>query len=105
MITMESFGSNLPDNWEAIAADINRIIEARGIDGDTDAENELWDDYCSCYDDGIWYAVQTDPSDDWGTGSFYLPEAKRLLRECLKNNPGALIAVIENNVCIREIRI
>ena len=27
------------------------------------------------------------------------------LRRFLKDNPGALIAVIENNVCIREIRI
>ena len=47
MITMDSFGSMLPDNWEEIAAYLNRIIEEQGIDDDPDAVNQLWEDYCN----------------------------------------------------------
>ncbi len=46
-ITMESFGADLPDNWEEIAAELNKIIDERGIADDHDAVNELWDEYMS----------------------------------------------------------
>ena len=55
-----------------------------------------------------WYAVQTDPTDDWSTGSFDLDEAKSMARNLRKDHPDALIAVIdnalENPFCVDEIR-
>ena len=60
--------------------------------------------------DGIvrWYAVQRDPEDDWGTGSFDREEAKEMLRKIREDYPDALIAVIDNRtgnpVCLEEIR-
>lgn len=55
-----------------------------------------------------WYAVQTDPTDDWSTGSFDLDEAKSMARNLRKDHPDALIAVIDNTLenpfCIDEIR-
>ena len=55
-----------------------------------------------------WYAVQTDPTDDWSTGSFDLDEAKSMARNLRKDHPDALIAVIdnalENPFCVEEIR-
>lgn len=52
----------------------------------------------------IWYAVQRDREDDWGTGSYDLAEAKRMAREQLAEYPDTLIAVIENgNYCADEI--
>lgn len=44
-ITMESFGEYLPENWEEIAAQLNKIIDARGIADDLEAVNELWEEY------------------------------------------------------------
>lgn len=44
-ITVDSFGSELPDNWEEISAFLNRIIDERGIAEDHEACNELWDTY------------------------------------------------------------
>jgi len=45
MITAESFGAELPENWEEIAKYLNKIIIERGIEDDQDAINELWDKY------------------------------------------------------------
>ena len=53
----------------------------------------------------LWYAVQRNCEDDWGTGSFDRDEAVEMLKELLKDYPDALIAVVENDVCIKEIRI
>lgn len=57
---------------------------------------------------GPWYAVQTDPSDDWGTGSYDREEAEAMAREMREDYPDTLIAVIDNStdqpVCIDEIR-
>ena len=47
MITMDSFGSMLPENWEEIADFLNAIIEERGIENDLDDLARLWEDYCS----------------------------------------------------------
>jgi hypothetical protein len=44
-ITMDSFGSECPSNWEEIAAYLNNIIEERGIQDDRDAIDELWEAY------------------------------------------------------------
>ena len=44
-ITVDSFGADLPDNWEEIASFLNAIIDERGIADDISAVNELWDDY------------------------------------------------------------
>ena len=46
-ITSDSFGSDLPENWEEIAAELNAIIDERGIADDLQAVNELWDEYFS----------------------------------------------------------
>lgn len=54
---------------------------------------------------GKWYAVQRDPSDEWGNGSFDYEEAIAMLKEILGEYPDALIAVIENDTCIEEIRL
>lgn len=49
----------------------------------------------------LWYAVQKDSEDDWGYGSYDYEEAV----EMLNSYEGyTLIAVIENDVCIREIK-
>ena len=44
-ITAESFGAEIPDNWQEIADELNRIIDERGIADDHDAVNELWESY------------------------------------------------------------
>lgn len=44
-ITTESFGSEIPANWEQIAAYLNEIIDERSIAEDHDAVNELWETY------------------------------------------------------------
>lgn len=49
----------------------------------------------------LWYAVMYDEEDtDWGYGSFDYDEAVNMLFECDIYN---LIAVVENDVCIKEI--
>lgn len=49
----------------------------------------------------LWYAVMYDEEDtDWGYGSYDYDEAVNMLLECDMYN---LIAVIENDVCIKEI--
>lgn len=45
-ITVDSFGSNLPKNWEEIANFLNNLIEEKGDDSKLAVE-ELWEDYCS----------------------------------------------------------
>lgn len=47
MITMDSFGSMLPANWEEIAEFLNNLIEERGIENDKDELDKLWEDYCN----------------------------------------------------------
>lgn len=47
MITMDSFGSMLPENWEEIADFLNNLIEERGIENDPDELDQLWEDYCN----------------------------------------------------------
>lgn len=47
MITMDSFGSECPSNWEEIADFLNAIIEERGIENDLDELDQLWEDYCN----------------------------------------------------------
>lgn len=55
----------------------------------------------------IWYAVQRDREDDWGTGSYDKEEALEMARKQRKEYPDTLIAVIDdcekNPVCIEEI--
>lgn len=108
VITMDSFGANLPENWERIAEDLNRIIDRMGIADDHDAVNQLWDDYMSDYD-GKWYAILRDSDDDdWGTGTYWLKEAERIARMWREdpeyNAPDPYIAVIVDGVCEAELR-
>ena len=42
-ITVESFGADVPENWEEIADFLNGIIRERGIEDDHAAVNELWE--------------------------------------------------------------
>jgi len=44
-ITVDSFGSECPSNWEEIAAALNAIIDDRNIAHDCDAVNDLWESY------------------------------------------------------------
>lgn len=44
-ITVDSFGSELPEDWEEIADRLNSIIERRGIADDREAVDELWEQY------------------------------------------------------------
>jgi hypothetical protein len=44
-ITAESCGAEIPDNWQEIADELNRIIDERGIADDHDAVNELRESY------------------------------------------------------------
>lgn len=46
-ITAESFGSDIPENWEEVVTYLNNIIEERGIADDIDAVDELWEAYCN----------------------------------------------------------
>lgn len=113
-VTADSFGEELPRNWEEIAEYLNNLIDERGISENNAECNELWDEYWKGNISGapaavtIWYAVQRDPQDDWGTGSRNLEEAKEMAREQLDEYPDTLIAVIDdsgsNPVCIDEIR-
>lgn len=42
----------------------------------------------------IWYAVQRDKEDDWGTGSYSKQEAIEMAKKYRDDYPGTLIAVI-----------
>lgn len=44
-ITAESFGADLPENWEEIADYLNETIRERGIEDDHNEVNELWEAY------------------------------------------------------------
>jgi len=108
-ITAESFGSDLPENWELIAEKLNRAIDELGIADDHDAVNELWNDYFD--GKGInWYAVLLDREDnDWGTGSYVSEKAIEMARYYRKNNdyPDAYVVVINltysDEVAVEEI--
>lgn len=41
----DSFGSDLPENWGAIADFLNQLIDERGVQSDQNACNEIWDDF------------------------------------------------------------
>lgn len=45
LITMDSFGADLPTNWAEIAAYLNEIIDRENLDHDE--ANELWERYCN----------------------------------------------------------
>ena len=44
-VTAESFGSDIPENWEDIARELNDRIDELGIADDLEAVNQLWDEY------------------------------------------------------------
>ena len=44
-VTGDSFGSDLPENWEEIADFLNGIIDERGIQDDREACQELWEQF------------------------------------------------------------
>lgn len=44
-ITADSFGADIPENWQEIAEELNAIIDERGIEEDHNAVNELWEEY------------------------------------------------------------
>lgn len=50
-----------------------------------------------------WYAVQETKSDAWDYGSEDFDEAKKMLKEVLKEKGRGLIAVIEDNYCQEEL--
>ena len=44
-ITAESFGADIPENWEEIAERLNFLIDLYGISDNLEAVNDLWDEY------------------------------------------------------------
>lgn len=44
-ITADSFGADLPANWDVIAEYLNALIAERGIEDDREALSDLWEDY------------------------------------------------------------
>lgn len=42
-ITIDSFGSDVPKNWQEIADYLNTIIRDRGIEDGHNEVNELWE--------------------------------------------------------------
>lgn len=112
MITVDSFGSECPGNWEEIADFLNSVISERGIEDDRDALDQLWEGYCSGELEGApeplklcWYAyMYSNDDDDWGTGTYNRGEATEWLAEARKEYPDAYIAVIDGSVCVGEIR-
>lgn len=44
-VTADNFGSEIPSNWEEIAAFLNFLTDERGIAEDHDACNDLWEAY------------------------------------------------------------
>ena len=42
-ITADSFGADLPENWQEIADYLNAIIRERDIESDHNEVNELWE--------------------------------------------------------------
>ncbi|MBQ1772420.1 MAG: hypothetical protein II000_10830 [Clostridia bacterium] len=115
-ITVDSFGADVPENWEEIADFLNDIIRERGIEDDHNAVNDLWEEYWheelpdAPSPKRIWYAVVLDQEDtDWGTGSFDKDEA---IRMCLsyredEEYKDAYIAMIDDGpdpVCIDVIK-
>lgn len=44
MLTVDSFGAEVPKNWEEIACFLNDIIEERGLTENSEI-NELWEQY------------------------------------------------------------
>lgn len=54
------------------------------------------------YADGkpVWFAVQLDPSDDWGTGSYDWYKAKKML---LDQGQGQIVLVAQTyNYCVKD---
>ena len=115
-ITVESFGADVPENWEAIAEYLNAIIRERGIEDDHDAVNDLWEAYWQDeFPDApeartIWYALMQDRDDtDWGTGTYDKQEAIEKVKSWRQDGyPDAYIAVIDESgnepMCVEEIR-
>ena len=105
-VTAESFGAEIPENWEEIARYLNEVIDDLGIAEDANEVNDLWDRYWA--GEVRWYAVQRNPEDDWSTGSYDLERAKKIARKQRAEYPDTLIAVIDNHtnnpVCESEIR-
>ncbi len=105
-VTGESFGADLPENWEMITEFLNSIIGERGIEDDQNAVNDLWDDFWA--GKVMWYAVRSGSDDDWGDGSYVLERAKRMAQKLRGEYPDTLISVIDyrtpDPVCVEEIR-
>lgn len=99
--------------------DITRAAEIIGwLDKDSDLPEDLTPEaFMAAFNDildddpapRLWYAVQTDREDDWGTGSYSLEEAKTMARKQRNTYPDTMIAVIDNTTdpndpfCLEEI--
>ena len=115
-ITADSFGADIPANWEEIAEFLNDIIRERSIETDHNAVNELWEAYWNGnFPDApeartIWYALMKDRDDtDWGTGTRSKQEAIETIKSWRQDGyPESYIAVIDESgnepMCIEEIR-
>lgn len=76
-ITVESFGTDVPANWEEIKAYLNDIIRDRGIENDASAVNEVWEAFWQgefpdapvVKEERVIYLVHDEPAD--GSGDSY----------------------------------
>lgn len=71
-VTADSFGSEVPSNWEEIAAFLNSLTDERGIAEDHDACNDLWEAY---------WAGELDGAPEAKTGMTMREEIEALARE------------------------
>lgn len=78
--------------------DKGSIVEIRVYKEDIEDENCTNFDY-ELIEYRVWYAVQENSTDAWDKGTFDEKEAIEMLRE----QGRGLIAVIDRDVCIREI--
>lgn len=101
-VTADSFGDELPANWEEIAAYLNALTDERGIAEDHDACNDLWEEYWNGelkdapVADTTFYAVQVGSNNDLDFGSYSWSEAKKMAQEAADDpdNDGLEIRIV-----------
>lgn len=80
-VTAESFGSDLPDNWEWHAKRLNTMIDNMGASEDLNAVNEIWDTYWSVMADCETFVASLIMSSTEGREPMTEEEAAQNLRE------------------------
>lgn len=96
------WGEDVTEDTVITEADLEMI--ARGWEKDPEElKAQLIEEEDEEMEKKLWYAVQRDRDDDWGTGCYDLEEAKHMAREQADDYPDTLIAVIDGSECVEEI--